>query len=80
MKDINNYVITGYAPQWKQLGRLLNIDQNSISILQHDHGNDCVECCTRMLETWLEQNTYDDATWEILIFAIDNLPIDLTGM
>ena len=80
MKDIDDYVINRYAPQWKQLGRQLNIDQNLINILQHDHGNDCVECCTRMLEAWLEQNTYDDATWQILICAIDNLPIDLTGM
>ena len=34
-----------------------------------------------MLETWLEQNTRDNATWEILINAIDNLPpMDLTGI
>ena len=80
MKDIDDYVVNRYAPQWKQLGRQLNIDQNLINILQHDHGNDCVECCTRMLEAWLEQNIYDDVTWEILIYVIDNLPIDLTGM
>ena len=79
MKDINDYVVTKWASRWKQLGRQLSIDQNFISILQHDHGNDCVECCSRMLEAWLEQNIHDNATWEILIYAIDNLPIDLTG-
>ena len=79
MKDINDYVVPRYAPRWKQLGRQLNIDQNLINILQHDHGGDCVECCTRMLEAWLEQNTLDNATWETLFYAIDNLPIDLTG-
>ena len=79
MKDINDYVVTRYAPQWKQLGRQLNIN-DSIKVIQHDCGNDCMECCTRMLEAWLEQNVYDDATWETLIYAIDNLPIDLTGV
>ena len=80
MKDINDQVVTRYAPQWKQLGRQLNVDQNLINILQHDHGSDCVECCTRVLEVWLDQNRLDNATWEILFCAIDNLPIDLTGM
>ena len=80
MKDINDYVVTRYAPRWKQLGNQLNIDQDSINVIQHDCGNNCIECCTKMLEAWLEQNTYDGATWEILMYAIDNLPIDLTGV
>ena len=81
MKDIENHVVTEWAPQWKQLGMLLNIDQSLINIIQHDHGNDCVQCCSSMLVAWLEQNTYDNATWEILIKAIDNLlSINFTGM
>ena len=71
-------VIT-WAPQWKQLGRQLNIDQNLINILQHNHNGDCEECCTRMLEAWLEQSK-TDTTWKRLISAIDNLRIDLTGV
>ena len=62
LKDINDYVVNKWSSQWKQLGRQLNIDQNFINILQHDHGSDCVECCTRMLEAWLEQNKLDSAT------------------
>ena len=82
MKDVENHVVTKCAPQWEQLGRELNVDQSLINIIQHDHGNDCVECCSRMLEAWLEQNIHDTTTWETLIKAIDNLPIDLhlTGM
>ena len=77
MKDIQDHVVTKWAPQWKQLGKELNVDQSLINIIQHDHGNDCVECCSRMLEAWLEQNTHDTTTWETLTEAIDNLPIDL---
>ena len=80
MKDINDYVVTKWAPQWKQLSRQLSVDQNMMSILEHNHGNDCVECCTRILEAWLEQSIFNNATWEALICAIDNLPIDLTGV
>ena len=81
MKDIEDHVVIRWAPQWKQLGRQLKIDQKLINIIQYDHGNNCVECCSRMLEIWLEQNTRDNATWEVLINAIDNLPpMDFTGI
>ena len=80
MQDLENYVVTRWAPQWMQLGVQLNVDQHVLNIIQHDHGNDCVECCSRMLDTWLQQNTCDNTTWEILINAIDRLPHDLTGM
>ena len=73
MKDIENHVVMRWAPQWKQLAIQLNIDQCLINIIQHDHGKDCVECCSRMLSMWLEQNTHDNATWETLIEATDNL-------
>ena len=80
MKDINDHVVTKWAPQWKQLGRLLNIDEDLINIIQHDHSKSCEECCTRMFEAWLEQKTLEDVTWETLIKAINNLPIDLTSV
>ena len=79
MKDINDFVVTNWASQWKQLGRLLKIDQSSIIILQHKYGNDCEECCTRMLEAWQEESIVENATWETLLCAVDNMPIDLTG-
>ena len=77
MKDLENHVTTGYDPHWIQLGKQLNIDQCLLNIIQHDHGRDCVECCSRMLDTWLQENTHNNATWDILINAIDRLPNDL---
>ena len=71
--------MTKWAPLWKQLGRELDVDQHVLNIIQHDCGNNCVDCCSRMLEAWLEQNTHDNATWEVLINAVDKLPIDLIG-
>ena len=79
VKDIENLVVPKCAPQWEKLGRLLNVDQASINIIQTDCSKDCVECCSRLLEKWLEQNTCNTTTWETLIKAIDDLPIDLKG-
>ena len=77
MKDIEDHVVTRLATQWRQLGKQLNIDQNLLDILQHDYPNDCEECCSRMLDAWLQWNTHANTTWGILIDAIDRLP---TGM
>ena len=74
MKDIEDHVVPRFATLWKQLGSILNIDQNSMDILQYNHPNDCEECCSRMLDAWLQQNTQENKTWEILISAIDELP------
>ena len=77
LKDIEEHVVIRFATQWRQLGNLLNIDQNSLDILQHDYPNNCKECCSRILDAWLQENTQENTTWEILINAIDKLP---TGM
>ena len=74
MKDIEEHVVPYLATHWRQLGKLLNIDQNSTDILQHDHPNNCKECCSRMLDDWLQENKQEDTTWEILMRAIDKLP------
>ncbi|XP_065883167.1 NACHT, LRR and PYD domains-containing protein 14-like, partial [Dysidea avara] len=77
MKDIENHVVVRWAPQWRQLGRQLRIEEHQMNIIEHDHPNNCEECCSKMLSDWLEQNTYNDTTWEVLIRAIDKLPEDI---
>ena len=77
MKDIEDHVVTRFAKQWRQLGNLLNIDQNSMDNLEHNYPNDCEKCCSRMFEAWLQENTKENTTWEFLINAINKLP---TGM
>ena len=74
MKDVEDHVVPRLAIQWRQLGHQLNIDENSLDILQHNYPNNCEECCSRMLVDWLDQNTHENTTWEILIDAIHRLP------
>jgi len=74
MKDVEDYVVIKLATQWRELGNQLNIDENSLDILQKDYPNDCKKCCSKMLDDWLQQNTQGNTTWEILLNAIDKLP------
>ena len=77
MKDVEDHVVTRLATRWRQLGEHLNIDQNSLDILQHNYPNDCEECCSRMLADWLDKNTHENTTWGALIDAVDKV---LRGM
>jgi len=79
MKDVENDVVVRWAPQWRQLGRQLNIEEHRMNIIEHDYPNNCVECCSKMLSNWLEQKTNKDTTWEVLIKATDKLPESATG-
>ncbi|XP_065898548.1 uncharacterized protein [Dysidea avara] len=80
LKDIDNHVVPRWAPQWRQLGRQLNIADHLMNIIGHDHHNDCETCCSKMLSNWLEQNTSNNVNWDILIDALGKFPDDLTGV
>ena len=73
-KDIHDHVVLNWAPKWRQLGTLLNIDQHLMDIIEHDHPNDCESCCSKMFSEWLDGNPI--ASWEDIITAVDNLSSD----
>ena len=33
--------------------RQLNIEEHQMNIIEHDHPNNCEECCSKMLSDWL---------------------------
>jgi len=45
-----------------------------MDILESDNPKDCKECCSKMFEAWLDENTQENTTWEILINALEKLP------
>ena len=67
LKDIYNYVVIESAPNWKELGRNLSIDENLLNIIEKDNPNDCENCCSKMLSNWLDQTPH--ASWGILLDA-----------
>jgi len=80
LKDIDNHVVPRWAPQWKQLGRQLNIADHLLNIIDHNYHNDCEECCSKMLSNWLDENESSSITWDAIYNALVNLPEDFTGL
>jgi len=78
LRELNNHVVPKWAASWKQLGGLLNIEEHLIRIIEQDHPNDCEGCCSKMLQEWLDMNS--NATWEILVNALDKVVDDMTGL
>ena len=78
MMDINNHVVVRWATKWKQLGSQLNIEQQLIKIIDHNHHGDCERCCREMLSRWLEEKAHP--TWEMLISALDKISLTTTGL
>ena len=73
-KDIDNFVVTKYAVNWKQLGRNLGIDDTLLSITEKDHPHDCETCCSKMLSEWLDVTP--NASWKMLYNAMDKTKDD----
>ena len=71
LRDLYNYVAVTYASKWKLLGRILNVREDVLRNTEKDHPQDCEECCSRMLNDWLELTP--DATWGALLEAIDRV-------
>ena len=71
LKDLYDYVAVHYATNWKRLGRNLNIGENLLQMIEKDYPHNCEECCSQMLNNWLELTP--DATWGILVEAVDKV-------
>ena len=77
MKDLNNYVIEQYAIYWKQLGVELGVkDYHIANIIENNAScklRQVEECCSQMLQKWLEIDP--SATWAKLSDAIEKIKI-----
>ena len=73
---MTNHVVPRWASSWKELGMQLNIEEHLLQNIARNNANDCEECCSRMLYEWLDMNT--NASWGILINALDKLNVDQT--
>jgi len=64
-------VAVKYATNWKQLGKNLNVQDEILKIIEKDYGPECEECCSRMLNQWIEVTP--NATWGMLLEAVDKI-------
>ena len=75
LKDLNDYVAVNFATNWKQLGRNLDIREDLLKIIEKNYPQDCEECCSKMLNEWLELTP--NATWGIILEVLDKIPSSL---
>ena len=71
LKDIDNFVVIKCAPNWKQLGRSLDLDDTLLNIIEMDYPYDCERCCSKMLSEWLDVTP--NASWKILNNAMEKI-------
>ena len=61
-------IIESVAPQWKELGDLLDFDPEgrTLELIEANQQKDHVACCREMFVYWL-RGKGREATWEVLI-------------
>ena len=66
-------IIKSIAPQWKDLGTLLEFDDDghTLELIETQHGNP-LACCRRMFRHWIAGNG-KPATWETLLELLDDI-------
>lgn len=63
-------VIKSLAPQWKQLGILLDFDTDGaqLDLIEYENGQQNPQkCCLAMIRYWMAGNGEQPATWRKLI-------------
>lgn len=68
-------IIKLVAPQWKQLGALLDFDTEgrTVDLIEAEHKlNGPVDCCQATMKLWLRGKGID-ATWAALIELLDDI-------
>jgi len=68
-------IIKSVAPQWQQLGALLDFDTEgrTLDLIEEQHKlNGPVDCCQAIMKHWLKGNG-KDATWAVLIEILDDI-------
>ena len=68
-------IIESVAPQWQELGDLLDFDPEGRTLDLIEANNQqkgCVACCREMFVSWLKGKGRE-ATWEVLIELLDDI-------
>ena len=68
-------IIESVAPQWKELGDLLDFDPvgRTLELIEANHQQKGhVACCREMFVTWLKGKGRE-ATWEVLIELLEDI-------
>ena len=62
---MHRFVTPSYATNWKEIGIQLEIENESLHIIEKDNFYKTKDCCNAMWQKWLEKDTV--ATWDKVI-------------
>lgn len=70
-------ILRHLAPQWKQLGTLLEFDAGgeALDVISADHVKDgCVACCQSVFSLWLKgRGTRQPASWAVVLQLLEEM-------
>ena len=67
LDELSKYITPRYAVQWKDVGRLLNIEPMLLEIISDENRSNARKCCDVLWSKWLDADP--DATWKQLFTA-----------
>ena len=70
LKDLAELITLQYAVNWKLIGTLLGLSNNTLEIIEAENKK-VTDCCNKMFSVWLD--THIDASWKKLLSAIETL-------
>jgi len=73
LKDLYKQITLKYAPHWKEIGLLLDLNHSQLEIINADNPNSVKSCCNKMLAEWLRVDIH--ASWKKLFAAIDSIVV-----
>ena len=73
--NLANKVIPQICPLWREVGIQLNLDITILNEIRANHHGDVRQCCTRMFEEWLKQDT--ETTWLTVLSACSTVKQNL---
>ena len=59
------------------MGKLLNIPNGELDIIEYDHSESVTKCCNEMLTKWLDIDV--TASWQKLLIAINLHTVTCSG-
>ena len=74
MKCLHQLVIPNVAAEWKTIADYLEFKLPMIKIIEEQHRNDPVKCCTELFRQWLSSDYgVGPKTWSILIKTLKEI-------
>jgi len=75
-KNRRLYLIKEMASKWKDAGYQLDLSLGEIKKIEKDQQGDCYECCSSVMQTWLERGSKEyPMNWDGVLELLEDLEL-----